>query len=109
MVKKTSKSAEGHGVVADGAAVRSAPSSSVPPTPATSRGIQEKDLDWIFSHHDPSEDQVDRYNEIREKAKELARVILALCPPCADRTAAIRKVREAVMTANASIALHGTV
>jgi len=103
MVKKASKSA---GVRQ---AEASAPSSSIPTAPATVRGTQEKDLNWIFDHHDPSEDQVDRYNEIREKAKELARVILALCPPCADRSAAIRKVREAVMTANASIALHGTV
>ncbi len=100
MVKKTSKSAGSPQAEAP------APSSSIP---TTVRGTQEKDLGWIFSYHSPSEDQVDRYGEIREKAKELARVILALCPPCADRSAAIRKVREAVMTANASIALHGTV
>ncbi len=102
MVKKTSKSAGDQ-------AGPPAPRSSVPATPATVRGIQEKDLDWMFEYHRPSEDQVDRYTEIREKAKELARVILTLCPPCADRSAAIRKVREAMMTANASIALHGTV
>jgi len=38
---------------------------------------------------------------------ELALVILEHTPPSADQSAAIRKVREAVMTANASIACGG--
>jgi hypothetical protein len=34
-------------------------------------------------------------------------MIVALTPPSADQTAAIRKVREAVFTANAAIACGG--
>lgn len=60
-----------------------------------------------FTYHAPKGDQSQRYEAIRTKARELAEVIVASCPQSADRTAAIRKLREAVMTANASIALEG--
>ncbi len=78
---------------------------ATPPRPV----VTGPNLEWIFSYHAPSEDQVDKYDRISEAAKGLARVILESCPACADRSAAIRKVREARMTANASIALHGAV
>lgn len=65
------------------------------------------DLEALFTYHPPTGDQPARYGAIRQAGMELAQVILDCCPPCADRTAAIRKVREAVMTANASIALEG--
>ena len=39
-----------------------------------------------------------------DAAKVFASVLLANTPPSADQTAAIRKVREAVMTANQGIA-----
>jgi hypothetical protein len=61
----------------------------------------------VFSYHAPSPEQIVQYQRIREGAKEFAKVILENTPRSADQTAAIRKVREAVMTANASIALRG--
>ncbi len=60
-------------------------------------------LNW-FTYHPPKGDQQDRYVALREQGFLLAEKIRDLCPACADTTAAIRKVREAVMTANASIA-----
>lgn len=63
-------------------------------------------LDEIFTYHAPTGDQPARYEAVRSAAKNLAAAILGACPACADRSAAIRKVREAVMTANASIALE---
>jgi hypothetical protein len=39
----------------------------------------------------------------------LAKTSLAEVPPCADQQAALRLLREAVMTANAAIALKGGV
>jgi len=48
-----------------------------------------------------------RFTEIRNAAKFLAEKIVKYTLPCADQDAAIRKVREAVMTANAAIALEG--
>lgn len=66
-------------------------------------------IETVFSDHPPTEEQIKKYQAIREKAMDLAATIFARCPSCADRTDAIRKVREAVMTANAAIALDGAV
>jgi len=66
----------------------------------------ERVLDDLFTFHPPTPEQVEAYQGIRQMARVLAGTIWSLCPPGPDRTAAIRKVREAVMTANASIATH---
>lgn len=63
-----------------------------------------KDIDNWFSYHAPKGDQAERYVLIRDKAKELALLIAECTPKSADQTAAIRKLRECVMTANAAIA-----
>ena len=47
------------------------------------------------------------YEALREAGRQFALVIIALTPPSPDQSAAIRKVREAVMTANAAIACGG--
>jgi hypothetical protein len=60
----------------------------------------------LFAYHPPTGAQPDHYGLIRERGKDLVAAILSRCPPCADTTAAVRKVREAVMTANAAIALE---
>lgn len=66
--------------------------------------IGDAEIDRWFTYHPPDQDDVFAYNRIREQGRKLALVIRDCCPPCADTTAAIRKVREAVMTANAAIA-----
>ena len=60
----------------------------------------------IFTYHDVP-DAVPHYEAIRAKARELAEVIVEHTPVCPDQSVAIRKLREAVMTANAAIALEG--
>jgi len=65
-----------------------------------------QELENLFSYHAPKGDQVERYNAIREAAKNFAEVIVDNTPKSADQTAAIRKVREAMMTANAAIACN---
>lgn len=67
------------------------------------------DLDDVFSYHPPTGNQISQYEAIRATGKVLANVILENTPKCADQSAALRKVREAVMTANAAIALNGKV
>jgi len=67
----------------------------------------QEHLDNWFGYHAPSEDQAKSYEALRSYGKVLAYAILALCPSSADRTDAIRKVREAVMIANDSIACGG--
>ena len=66
----------------------------------------EETIDYLFTFHDDP-DKTPHYVEIRESAKQFAKVLIRHCPSCADRTTAIRKVREAVMTANAAVALSG--
>jgi hypothetical protein len=67
------------------------------------------DLSEIFTYHAPDEEQTQAYKIIRGRAYDLASVIMLRCPLCADRTAALRLLRECVMTANAAIALRGGV
>jgi hypothetical protein len=64
----------------------------------------ERVLEDLFTYHAASEDQKARYDKITAAAKELAQTILAECPRNPDRDDAIRLVRLARMTANASIA-----
>jgi hypothetical protein len=66
----------------------------------------DKLQNW-FTYHKPTDTDIPKYLAIREAALAFARVIDANCPFGADKTAAIRKVREAAMTANASIACCG--
>lgn len=61
----------------------------------------------LFKYHAPDAEQMKAYETLRDTAKLLATVIIKNCPAGADRTSALRKLRESVMTANASIALNG--
>ena len=61
-------------------------------------------LESWFIYHPPSPEQVIVYQELREKAKELAYFIRDNVPEGPDQTAALRKLRECVMTANSGIA-----
>lgn len=66
----------------------------------------QANLDNLFSYHKPFGDQSNRYEALRSKAKELAVLILKATPRSADQQAALRKLRECVMTANAAIACN---
>ena len=70
-------------------------------------GLKVEDLVDIFQHHPPTTEQIPSYETIRAAGYAFARVILENTPGSPDQTVAIRKVREAVMVANASIALGG--
>jgi len=64
------------------------------------------DLANWFTYHAPFGDQAERYGKIREAAREFAAVVLAATPACADQTACLRMIREAVMAANQTIACN---
>lgn len=65
------------------------------------------DLDHLFKYHTPNFEQNKQYSDIRRAAKFFAETIIGNTPPGADQQAAIRKLRDCVMTANAAIALGG--
>lgn len=62
-------------------------------------------IDDIFQYHPPTGDQPQRYEAIREGARAFAKILVKNTPEGADQAAAVRHLREAVMTANAGIAL----
>ena len=66
--------------------------------------ISKEDIENWFTYHKPQDGQQERYQEIRDAAKLLAHTIRNCTAPSADQTAAIRKLRECVMTANQGIA-----
>ncbi len=63
----------------------------------------EKRIEQQFRYHAPSPDQVERMEHIRMIARKLAYVLIREAPYGPDRTAALHKLRETVMTANAAI------
>lgn len=70
--------------------------------PARTLTIEEKVND-VVSYHKPDEAGIAAITNVREATKTLILAIVKNCPASADRSAAIRKAREAMMTANASI------
>lgn len=73
------------------------------------RATEAEEIDIAFTYQRPDEDKYRTYAGVRAAGKALALAILNAAPKCADRTSAIRKVREAVMDANAAIALEGLI
>lgn len=57
-----------------------------------------------FMYHAPKEGQPEKYEAIREKAKELAYLIDDLCPHSREKSVAMTELETAIMWANASIA-----
>lgn len=58
-------------------------------------------------YHAPDEAQKVAHGKIADGAEVFARIILENAPRCADRSVALRKVREARMDANSAIANRG--
>ena len=69
--------------------------------------ITDAQLANWFSYHRPDVTDASAYEAIRSQGFIFARTIRDHTPESADQTAAIRKVREAVMTANAARACGG--
>lgn len=66
-------------------------------------------IEDVFTYHAPDAEDLVAYQVMRQAAKDLTTAIIAYTPVCGDQQAAIRHVREAVMTANAARALRGAV
>ncbi len=61
----------------------------------------------LFRYHPPTDETLPKFAAINQAAKNFAEIVLQNCPASADRSAAIRLIRDARMTANAAIALNG--
>jgi len=67
------------------------------------RNIQEK-IENDFAYHSPKGDQTARYEQLRNKAKEFALLIVELTPESLEQEQALQLLNLATMSANASIA-----
>ena len=70
--------------------------------------MDSHELRNLFRYHPPLPGQAQKYERLRAAALAFAEVVVAETPPSADQSAALRKIRESVMTANAAIACHRT-
>lgn len=62
------------------------------------------DLENIYKYHKPKEGQNEKYEALRAKAKELAEMIMELCPASREQSVAFTELETVVMWANAAIA-----
>lgn len=67
----------------------------------------QPEIENNFTYHAPKEGQPERYQQLREKAKELAYLIDQLCPKSRERSVAMTQLETAVFWANAAIARNG--
>ena len=63
-----------------------------------------KQIENNFTYHSPKDGQPERYTAIREKAKELATLIVQQTPVSREQSVALTELETAVMWANAAIA-----
>ena len=67
--------------------------------------MKEIEIENNFTYHAPSDQhQLDRYTDIRECGKMLAKIIYKSCPESREKSIAMTNLEQAVMWANASIA-----
>jgi hypothetical protein len=64
------------------------------------------DIENTFTYHSPKGDQPKRYEELRNKVKELACLIDEYCPDSREKSLAITNLQQCSMWANASIAIN---
>jgi hypothetical protein len=65
---------------------------------------KRQQIDNAFVYHSPKDDQLERYQRIRDKGKELALLIDQITPPSREQSLALTNLEQATMWANASIA-----
>lgn len=68
--------------------------------------MTKEQIENIFTYHAANADQTERYQRIREWAKELATIINRDCPESREKSLALTNLQQAVMWANASIAIN---
>lgn len=68
--------------------------------------ITDEQLTDVMAYHPWSEDKIAKGTKVREALSDALRVIIENVPPSPDRSAAIRKLREARMDCNSAIT-HG--
>jgi hypothetical protein len=66
--------------------------------------IGESELRNRFTYHPPRPGQPERYQRIRDRARELALLVDGDCPDSREKSLALTSLEEVVICANAAIA-----
>lgn len=69
--------------------------------------ISDALIEDLFNYHPPTKNQILSMEILRDSAKSLARVVNEVVPDGADKSAAIRLLRQCVQISNAGIILNG--
>jgi short-subunit dehydrogenase involved in D-alanine esterification of teichoic acids len=68
--------------------------------------MTKEQIENSFTYHAPKGTQQERYVALREKAKELAFMLLEMVPPSREQSLAFTKLEECIMVANKGIACN---
>ncbi len=68
--------------------------------------MTEEQIVNTFTYHKPFGDQPQKYEVIRSQAKVLAGILNDLCPESREKSLAFTSLQQAIMWANASIAIN---
>lgn len=73
--------------------------------------LTQKEINQISSlkYVPPTEQNKVKFEKVTYAAEQFMRAIIEHCPDCADRTHALRLVRDTRMWANAAISLEGMI
>lgn len=66
--------------------------------------MTQMEIDNNFMYHAPKPGQQEKYQALRDKAKELAEMINTLCPISREQSLAMTNLEQSIFWANASIA-----
>jgi hypothetical protein len=64
------------------------------------------DVNRVFTYHAPFGNQPERYEALRNKARELGQMIQDVTPESREQSLALTKLQECVQMANAAIAIN---
>jgi hypothetical protein len=70
--------------------------------------MTDEQIENTFTYHRPFGNQPQRYEDMRNEAKVLAKLIQRACPESREKSLAITSLQQAIMWANASIAINET-
>jgi hypothetical protein len=68
--------------------------------------MTNEQIENTFTYHPPFGTQTQRYQDLREEARTLAKLIQEACPESREKSLALTELQQAVMWANASIAIN---
>lgn len=71
--------------------------------------VNKDNLEKVFTYQPPTKEMVEKMICVSDHCIALGNIILGLVPECADKSDALRKLRELRMIVNSAIVLDGEI